>query len=134
VELGVASQPSEMSMSVRCAGCGLAYAGQRGAGGLLAGVRPGGRRYLRLLTEIPRFHHRARRWLAAGADDRLTLGQFLDDGRFPAYFRAHFAVPLVAAVWSCRPAPRCGIPPAICSRSWPTAACCRSPARRGGAP
>ena len=29
-ELGVATQPSRMSMSVRCAGCGLQYAGQRG--------------------------------------------------------------------------------------------------------
>jgi len=28
-ELGVATQPSEMSMSVRCAGCGLRYAGGR---------------------------------------------------------------------------------------------------------
>jgi hypothetical protein len=36
-ELGVAVQPSEMSMSVSCAGCGLRYAGHRGLGGLLPG-------------------------------------------------------------------------------------------------
>lgn len=70
-------------MSVRCSGCGLQYAGQRGAQGILGGLRPGGRAYLRMLTEIPRFHRRARRLLASG-DDRLTLGQFLADGRFPA--------------------------------------------------
>src|ERR1700730_17017002 len=29
-ELGVATQPSQMSMSVRCDGCGLQYAGKRG--------------------------------------------------------------------------------------------------------
>ena len=39
-ELGVATQPSQMSMSVRCAGCGLQYAGQRGLPGLAAGPAP----------------------------------------------------------------------------------------------
>jgi uncharacterized protein len=101
-ELGVSSQESEMSMSVQCAGCGLEYAGQRGAAGILAGTGRGGRRYLRMLTEVPRFHRRARRLLAAG-DPGLTLGQFLADGRFSRYFRTHFALPVVAAVWSCPP-------------------------------
>ena len=40
-ELGVATQPSQMSMSVRCAGCGLQYAGQRGLAGLAAGLPRG---------------------------------------------------------------------------------------------
>jgi uncharacterized protein len=102
-ELGVTTQESDMSMSVRCGGCGLEYAGKRGAGGLVAGAGRGGRRYLRMLTEIPRFHRRARRLLAAGAGDQLTLGQFLDSGGYSRYFRAHFALPLVAAVWSCPP-------------------------------
>ncbi|MCL2584710.1 MAG: FAD-dependent oxidoreductase [Streptosporangiales bacterium] len=102
-ELGVSSQPSEMSMSVRCAGCGLGYAGKRGAAGVLAGFRPGGRRYARLLAEIPRFHRRARSLLAAGDHERPTLGEFLADGGFSSYFRGHFALPLVAAVWSCPP-------------------------------
>ncbi len=38
-ELGVATQESEMSMSVRCEGCGLEYAGARGPAGLLARPR-----------------------------------------------------------------------------------------------
>ena len=33
----------------------------------------------------------------------MTLGQFLAEGDFSAYFRSHFALPLVAAVWSCPP-------------------------------
>lgn len=64
-ELGVATQESEMSMSVRCDGCGLEYAGARGLPGLFP--RPGQvlrGRYLRLLTEVPAFHRRARRLLA----------------------------------------------------------------------
>jgi uncharacterized protein len=105
-ELGVATRASEMSMSVRCAGCGLQYAGKRGLGGLAAGLRRGSGPYLRMLAEVPRFHRAARRLLATSitdADEDLTLGQFLEDGGYSGYFTAHFALPLVAAVWSCPP-------------------------------
>jgi predicted NAD/FAD-binding protein len=106
-ELGVTTRPSEMSMSVRCAGCGLQYAGQRGLAGLAAGLSRGRGRYLRLLAEVPRFHRAARRLLAesagsAGSAD-LTFGEFLDRGGYSGYFQAHFALPVVAAVWSCPP-------------------------------
>ncbi|MFE1250780.1 NAD(P)/FAD-dependent oxidoreductase [Streptomyces sp. NPDC058735] len=101
-ELGVATQESEMSMSVRCEGCGLEYAGARGPAGLFARRRnlaegP----YLRLLTEVPAFHRAARRLLARGEQDTLTLGRFLEREGFSAYFRTHFVTPLVSAVWSC---------------------------------
>ncbi|MFE2941621.1 NAD(P)/FAD-dependent oxidoreductase [Streptomyces sp. NPDC059255] len=103
-ELGVTTQESEMSMSVRCDGCGLEYAGARGAAGLFAQPRNALRpRYLRLLTEVPRFHRAARRLLTsddASRDDR-TLGEFLAAGRFSPYFLSHFMTPLVSCVWSC---------------------------------
>jgi predicted NAD/FAD-binding protein len=109
-DLGVATQDSEMSMSVRCLGCGLEYAGARGPAGLLAQPRSLLRgRYLRLLAEVPRFHRLARRLLAAhgsdqgGAGDETTLRAFLRQGGFSPYFTAHFITPLVAAVWSCAP-------------------------------
>jgi predicted NAD/FAD-binding protein len=105
-ELGVATQPSQMSMSVRCAGCGLEYAGQRGLAGLAAGLPRGRGRYLRMLTEVRRFHRAARAVLDrrdpdAGDRSGPTLGEFLRTGGFSGYFTAHFALPLVAAVWSC---------------------------------
>ncbi|MFL6108183.1 MAG: FAD-dependent oxidoreductase [Marmoricola sp.] len=110
-ELGVQTQPSDMSMSVRSdeahGGRGLEWAGALGPGGLFPtwrnALRP---RYLRMLVEIPRFHRRAKRLLAtpgSAADDQ-TLAEFLDQGRFSAYFRRHFMAPLVACVWSCDPA------------------------------
>ncbi len=105
-ELGVTTRPSEMSMSVQCAGCGLQYAGQRGLAGLAAGLSRGRGRYLRLLAEVPRFHRAARRLLAAadaGSPAEETLGEFLDQGGYSAYFKSHFALPVVAAVWSCPP-------------------------------
>ncbi|WP_055540436.1 NAD(P)/FAD-dependent oxidoreductase, partial [Streptomyces neyagawaensis] len=101
-ELGVATQESDMSMSVRCEGCGLEYAGARGPAGLFA--RPGNLlrgRYLRLLAEVPVFHRAARRLLARGGDPPLTLGEFLDREGFSPYFRTHFMTPVVSAVWSC---------------------------------
>ncbi|WP_455355079.1 NAD(P)/FAD-dependent oxidoreductase [Streptomyces sp. SYSU K217416] len=101
-ELGVATQESEMSMSVRCEGCGLEYAGARGPAGLLA--RPGyafRAGYLRMLTEVPAFHRAARRLLARDGDETLTLGEFLVRGRYSRYFVAHFMTPVVSAVWSC---------------------------------
>ncbi len=103
-ELGVATRDAEMSMSISCRGCGLVYTGGRGPGGLFptpaAATRP---RYLALLAEVGRFHRRARAALA-GQDmrgDAETLGEFLRRHRFSRYFAHHFALPLVAAVWSC---------------------------------
>lgn len=101
-ELGVATQPSDMSMSVRCDECGLEYAGGKGLPGLLATRRSGRPAYLRMLREVVRFHRRARA-LLDGPEDEQTLEQFLDAGSFSTYFRAHFMTPLVAAVWSCPP-------------------------------
>ncbi len=108
-ELGVQTQEAEMSMSVSCAGCGLEYAGARGLSGLFAQPRSLMRgRYLRMLTEVPRFHRAARRVLAAGEQQAAagdqTLEEFLTAGRYSPYFVRHFITPLVAAVWSCAPA------------------------------
>jgi predicted NAD/FAD-binding protein len=105
-ELGVSTQDSEMSMSVRCDGCGLEYAGSKGMAGLFAqrsnAVRP---RYLAMLVQVKYFHRRARALLdspaEAGGAHEMTLQEFLDAGRFSDYFTNHFMLPLVAAVWSC---------------------------------
>ena len=102
-ELGVATQESEMSMSVRADDIGLEYAGALGIRGLFAcrqSLRP---RYLRMLGEIMRFHRAALRLLRDGApeDHEETLEAFLKRHRFSSYFVAYFITPLVAAVWSC---------------------------------
>jgi uncharacterized protein len=103
-ELDVATQDSEMSMSVCCAGCGLQYAGGNGLTGIfpVAGnaTNP---RFLRMLAEIPRFHRRARALLAAEQAAAETMGEFLRRGRFSGYFQHHFVTPLISAVWSCAP-------------------------------
>lgn len=109
-ELGVSTQPTEMSMSIRCEGCGLEYAGARGLAGLFAQRRAATNpRYLRMLAEVTRFHRQARRLLAAYEDsdptriDAVTLGAFLTLGGYSTYFVRHFMVPVVSAVWSAGP-------------------------------
>lgn len=110
-ELDVPTQDSEMSLSIRDDSAGadaLEWAGALGLPGLFP-ERGHLRRptYLRMLTEIPRFHRMARRLLDSEGSDldaRETFGTFLDRGRFSAAFRAHFAEPLVGAVWSTDPA------------------------------
>ncbi|WP_410809714.1 NAD(P)/FAD-dependent oxidoreductase [Micromonospora sp. 067-2] len=98
-ELGVPTQETEMSMSVRCLGCGLQYAGAKGIRGLFA--QPPTPSYLTTLAQVPRFHRRAHALLAGDANP--TLGEFLAAGRYTPHFVRHFVVPLVSAVWSCGP-------------------------------
>ena len=102
-ELGVATQESEMSMSIRDDDSDLEWAGALGRQGVFP-TRGHLRRpaYLRLLTEIPRFHRRAKAVLASEGDDQ-TLRDFLAEHGFTPYFVRHFMEPLVAAVWSCDP-------------------------------
>ena len=100
--LGVAVRPTEMSMSIRCDGCGLEYAGGRGPGGVLAQPRRlADPRFWRLLADVRRFQREARAFLAATPDDdETTYGGFLANRDFGAYFVAHYAVPVVSCVWS----------------------------------
>ncbi len=125
-DLDVATQPTEMSMSITCQQCGLAYAGGRGLRGILAQPgRAGDPRFIRMLAEVRRFHRDARKLLAvavcdvrkepgaaASADNASaaqgapsgaadpTWDEFLRAGRYSNYFVRHFAIPLVSCVWS----------------------------------
>jgi len=102
-ELEVATQESEMSMSISCGGCGLQYAGAHGLSGLFPSAHNAARpRYLYMLGEVVRFHRRARALLDEPGSDE-TMSEFLQRGHFSRYFHAHFVTPLISAVWSCSP-------------------------------
>jgi uncharacterized protein len=101
-ELDVEVRPTEMSMSVRCEGCGLEYAGGRGLRGMFAQPRrlidP---RFLRMLWQVKRFHRRASAFLhTTDDDDLITYGEFLEREGFSDHFIAHYAIPVVSCVWS----------------------------------
>jgi uncharacterized protein len=104
-ELDVEVRPTEMSMSVRCEGCGLEYAGGRGLRGVFAQPRRLiDLRFARMLWQVKRFRRRALAFLRTTDDEDLTTyGEFLEREGFSGYFLAHYAVPLVACVWSAGP-------------------------------
>jgi predicted NAD/FAD-binding protein/DUF1365 family protein len=106
-ELDLPTQESDMSMSVRDDGTGLEWAGALGAGGIFpTSANARNPRYLRMLTEIPRFHRMARKLLASpevSAAEDEPLSAFLRRGRFTEFFTTYFMTPLVSAVWSTDP-------------------------------
>jgi predicted NAD/FAD-binding protein len=99
-ELGVRTQPSEMSFSVSCGGCGLEYSGRRPFAQVRNATSP---RYLALLWEIGRWLRTARRSLERADCESWSLGRYLDEHGYSRRFRAHFLVPLTAALWSTAP-------------------------------
>ena len=101
-ELGVEVRPTEMSMSVRCEGCGLEYAGGRGVRGVFSQRRRlADPRFMHMLRQVRRFHRRASAFLGSTSEENLvTYGQFLRQERFSDFFIAHYAIPVVSCVWS----------------------------------
>lgn len=99
-QLGIPSQPTDMSFGVRCRRCGIEYA-SRSVGALFAQRRrlfdP---RHLRMLAAIPRYFRHARSFLTSDAGFDVPLGAFLDRHAVPDVLRRHFVLPMGGAIWS----------------------------------
>jgi predicted NAD/FAD-binding protein len=100
--LGVASQESSMSFSVRCEATGLEYNGTN-LNGLFAQrrnlVRPA---FLGMVADILRFNREAPRLLEAHGGEQ-PLGEFLAAGRYRQAFIDDYLLPMGAAIWSADP-------------------------------
>ncbi len=99
-ELGVASQPTTMSFSVRDDRTGLEYNGHS-LNTLFAQrrnlLRP---RFYRMLADIWRFNREARRLVAAHRDE-TTVEEFVSRHGFSRPFVEQYLLPMGAAIWSC---------------------------------
>jgi predicted NAD/FAD-binding protein len=108
-ELGVASQESSMSFSVRDDGTGLEYNGTS-LNGVFAQrrnlLRP---RFLHMLAEILRFNRTATALLATQGPE-TTLAEFLAAHRFGGRLVHDYLIPMGAAIWSTDPARMFGFP------------------------
>ena len=120
-ELGVATDPSDMSWGLRCERCDLEYAGDL-AGVLAQPARLLDPSYLGMLRDIGRFNRIGTRAIGAPQDrsvarapDRRThgpdvlldgtrgdasIGEFARRHRLGDAFRRHYLLPMVAAIWS----------------------------------
>ena len=98
-ELGVPSQESAMSFSVRAEDSGIEYNGTS-LNTLFAQrrnlLRPS---FLRMIRDILRFNREAPALLAGTGDD-ITLGDYLAAQRYSRAFIEHYIIPMGAAIWS----------------------------------
>jgi predicted NAD/FAD-binding protein len=98
-ELGVETQPSNMSFSLRCERTGLEYNGTS-INSLFAQrlnlVRPS---FLRMITDILRFNRESQQLLLSH-DSRLTLGEYLAEHGYSRPFIERYIVPMGRAIWS----------------------------------
>ncbi len=100
--LGVPSQASNMSFSVRCEKTGLEYNGTN-LNSLFAQRRNlFSLRFYGMIREILRFNREAPVFLEAG-DDTVTLGEYLLNEGYGRAFRDHYIIPMGAAIWSAAP-------------------------------
>ena len=98
-ELGVATQPSDMSWSLRCSRCDLEYAGS--ARGVFAQpANLASPTHLRLLADIARFNRLGRRLVDDPRETAVGAGEFLRVAGFGHGFRQHYLLPMAGAIWS----------------------------------
>jgi predicted NAD/FAD-binding protein len=107
-ELGVETQPSDMSFSVSCARTGLEYNGTS-LNSLFAQrenlVSPA---FWGMLRDILRFNREAPGLLRGGGE--IALGDYLERNRYGALFRDYYILPMGAAIWSTDPERMLGFP------------------------
>jgi len=110
-QLGVATQPGEMSFSVSDPRIGLEYRGTNLNTLYAQRANLAKPWFHRMLVDIVRFNRSARRMLADGGDSSPTpaggldvsLDEFLRQGSYSQAFVDRFLVPLGASIWSADP-------------------------------
>ena len=99
-QLGIKSQPTEMSFSVKDNVTGIEYNGHS-LNTIFAQRRNLFRPYfIRMIGDILRFNKQARD-LAKNKSDSRTVGQFLADNGYGSMFSSHYLLPMGSAIWSC---------------------------------
>lgn len=101
-ELGVGSQPTQMSLSVRNETTGLEYNATSLATLFCQRRNLFSPRFFGLIRDILRFNREARAVLSF-AGPGPTLGDYLAENRYGAAFRDEHLVPMSSALWSAPP-------------------------------
>lgn len=100
-ELGVESDATRMSFSVKCDRTGLEYNGTS-PNGLFAQrrnlLRPS---FWRLLRDIMRFNREGNAFLNEHKNEDMSVGEFLRERNYSRQFAENYLMPMGSAVWSC---------------------------------
>ncbi|MCH9657029.1 MAG: FAD-dependent oxidoreductase [Planctomycetes bacterium] len=99
-QLGVASQPTEMSFSMKCASTGLEYRGADLNGMFAQRRNLFNFRFFRLMKDILRFNRQSVELLQSN-DEEQTVGDYLAQERFSKEFIEQYFLPMGSAIWSC---------------------------------
>ncbi len=99
-EIGVEGVPTQMSFSVRNNGNGLEYNGHTIATLFAQKRNWANPKFYRFVFEILRFNKLAKSFAATEETTLKTLGEFLDEHEFSAYFSDNYILPMGAAIWS----------------------------------
>ncbi len=102
-ELGVETQPSDMSFAVTEPGGAFEYS-SRGLSGFFAQKSNWfSVQHYTLLREILRFNREAPKILNDPEAEEMTLGEFLEAGGYSPVFVDRYLIPMAGAVWSMAP-------------------------------
>jgi len=101
--LQVPTRASKMSFAVSLDGGDLEYSGT-GLAGLLAQPRNIARpRFWSMVADLQRFYRQAQVDADTMQDERMSLAEYLDAGRYGAAFRDDHLIPMASAIWSSQP-------------------------------
>ena len=100
-ELGVVTQPCDMSFGVSIGDGAFEYAGDTFATLFLQASNLVSRSHWRMLTEILRFNATTKRLLDRNDLPGGSLVEFLDAHGFGSELRTRYLLPMAGAIWSC---------------------------------
>lgn len=99
--LGVASEASDMSFSVKCERTHMEYNGHTLNSLFAQRLNFFNPRFLWMIREILRFNKQTRAELAnESINNSETLGSYLERNNYSDYFRRYYIIPMGAAIWS----------------------------------
>lgn len=99
-DLGVKSQPTAMSFSMKCDRSGLEYRGADLNGFFAQRRNLINPRFYRLLADILRFNRQSVELLQS-EEDQLTVGEYLSTHAYSLEFIEQYFLPMGSAIWSC---------------------------------
>jgi len=100
-ELGVVTQPSDMSFAVSIGAGRVEYAGDNLRTLFAQGANLVSGRHWRMLADILHFNAQAKRLWRDGALPDLPIGDWLTQEGYSLAFRTRYLLPMAGSIWSC---------------------------------